>query len=412
MHDLPQIDERLSDALRRYADSAVLPHDAFAITRDAYSSAAKARPDWRQGRALVMAVGMCLLLALALAAWAVVGQQLGPPTFPLGSIAFTRGGDLYVAGPDGQGARLLASVDTTKGDGIGFFSFAPDRRSLAYEIQNDAGTIDKTEIVDVDGRPVGTFPDLMKHSSWAPDGQSLAVFSFEGVLSVRGLDGTNLRVLPLPDVAYDLSGSRRVAWSPDGRWIAVSACRDLPTSSSCKFDHDWSLVALDASGSHWLGEPTGPSDAELLAWSGDSRIALAGRLGPTGPTGGVQVFSPDTGLLREIDVPSWTEDQAWWTPDSSRLLVEGHRSDDAAVAGLAVVDAAGTSTVLATDPVAMDGPAGWSDDGQRVLFTGSVDGSHGVWSIDAAGGGPKLLIEDVDPSWFAVASFPLGRFPQ
>src|SRR4051794_7343734 len=60
-------------------------------------------------RSLVWA-GLLAFLAIAMlvATWAVVGQGPSSPlTFAEGSIAFSRGGDLYVSAPDGTGARLL-----------------------------------------------------------------------------------------------------------------------------------------------------------------------------------------------------------------------------------------------------------------------------------------------------------------
>lgn len=73
-----------------------------------------------------------------------------------------------------------------------------------------------------------------------------------------------------------------------------------------------------------------------------------------------------------------------WSPDGSRLLLDGDASGEFEVQ---VVDAtSGAVTVLAGSATSSEGGASWSPDGTKVAFFSDRDGRFAGYVIDAAGG--------------------------
>src|SRR3954469_14963509 len=154
---------RLGAELRALGDRAVRPYDPYAIAHSV--AVGRASPGrWsaigaalRGVRPMALAI-LVLASALLLALW--VGSREQPPPavpFTLGSIAFARDGDLYVAEPDGSQPNRLpdGQLDSTE---VSKFAFSPDRRYLAFaQISNPLTGAETLRIVSPGGTTVGTY---------------------------------------------------------------------------------------------------------------------------------------------------------------------------------------------------------------------------------------------------------------
>ncbi len=400
---------RIGRELHALSELAIEPFDAVAIAHAVavtHPGSVRLVPIAARGlgrrRWLMLAV-LALTSVLLMALWVGVGQQTpGPLTFAPGSIAFVRGGDLYVAKADGSGPVMVATGDAGHGEWIFQFAFAPDRRHLAFVRY---GITPSLVLEDPRNEATAVVADCCGRFAWGPGGDRLAVYN-HGELTIVTLGGAVLRRITLPeDFERDSKGSFGMSWSPDGRWIAVTGCRGLPTAG-CEFDHDWLLISPDGSETRWV--PASPADSyrfTTLEWAPDGRIALSL---PSPPS--VRILPADAGRSLDITVPSPEyADGLLWSPTGSQLAVFGRRSTAEDI-GLYLIDPAGSSAALTTDPVLPDGSMGWSVDGTRLLFGGEVglvDGTQGLWSVDPDGGMPTQLIRDVDGGYgFVVAGNP------
>jgi Tol biopolymer transport system component len=112
-----------------------------------------------------------------------------------------------------------------------------------------------------------------------------------------------------------------------------------------------------------------------------------------------------------------------WSSDGSKLLIERQRDGPRAApgsTGLFVLDADGFETRVVTDnPKLGDGVLGWigggsfSPDGSQVVFTGgrrhfsqsSAEWVDGIYTVDAGGGIPRLVLAARSPSSMSNPAF-------
>lgn len=420
--------DQLSLSVRAWLDEGTRP-----LSDDVRASVIAALPSLRQDRAfgrrwrvdntdvadrrrhafrLLAVAGVIVATLLALvAALAGVGQS--PPTgsrFLPGSIAFTRGGALFVAAPDGSEPVAVEA----SGLGEGEFAFSPDRTYLGYMADGDSPAAShELIVVDADGRRVLSKPnDDYETFSWAPGSDELASYAYRTtVVSVIGIDGVTTRTIPLVDAVGDpwlsTTPPTPLAGSPDGRWFAAPV--------GYKDAGHYIVFAADGSartfGTLLIPDPYGP-----FAWAPDGHFALARGIGSE-----VAVLSADGDLrtagLPTVPVPA-TLRAGWmaWSPDGTRLAV-AMRGDTPSAGRIVVVDGDGTSRTLPIDQTALSftsqiggvGAVDWSPDGQRILFMTNPNEdapASAIWSVDLAGGDLKELVTGVDGYRFDVAGTP------
>lgn len=348
------------------------------------------------------------------AGWVLAGQQpSGLATFAPGSIAYTsQDGGLYVAGPEGDDVRRFAVSASEMYLESGDWRFAPDGRHLGLLAYTSLDTDrERLDVFDANGHLTASrATDGEAWFDWAPDGQSLALFSQSltagddveagiGDHVILGVDGTVRATLPVPDrfIPTSALGSSVLAWSPDGSAIAVPGCLWVCDS---KWDTHYLIVQTDGTGWTWLDRGTRPEGT--LAWSPDGQTVAVEDGGSieSGPVG--------SQVRHDISLPGGVEATEFaWSPYGSIAIVGALDNRY----HLYVMDVTGTIQELALSGIDfIEGPR-WTRGGQRIVFVGGQFDGDGpstqqVWSIGADGMGQRLLIDGVNQQRIDVLGDP------
>ncbi len=209
------------------------------------------------------------LAGLTSIAWAPDGSWLAVGT----------GTRSWILHPDGSGLREIEGDATWSANGH-LTATTADGRLLV-------GPLDGSDM-----RGIGVFPI---GSSWSSDGTRFA-FVRDGNAWMANRDGTDPRNM----TSLPLGGADNVAWSPDGRWIAVG------------MTHGFWLVPVNGGSKRWFDLGLGETVYDF-AWSPG-----AGRLAVQSYTATAQVqrafvylVDPDgspTVRLADLATPSWSPD--------------------------------------------------------------------------------------------------------
>ncbi len=164
----------------------------------------------------------------------------------------------FTVDADGQNTRQVSALYV----GAESLSWAPDGRRLAMQLWRANGQI--IHILDtVTGVSTPfTVESSQRHPSWSPAGGLIAVsFSEEPIWGVRGLDPATAA----PVDGYDIHRAGSPVWSPDGQWLAVVT-----------YDDGTAIDILDASWTQRRRLDGGRGIAGAPSWSPDgSRLAFA-----------------------------------------------------------------------------------------------------------------------------------------
>jgi dipeptidyl aminopeptidase/acylaminoacyl peptidase len=238
----------------------------------------------------------------------VGGAEEGPQIATLpGRFAYhDAGGSLWIVEGNGEGRRRLTDPPE------GAFDFdpdwAPDGRRIVYrrDFEGASGSVERSEVrvVGIDCRDTlvrpGSFP------AWSPDGRWIALTAEKGIVSVRP-DGARERVL-------DASGEC-ATWSPvRGRMAYCSNDFDSPLSD------DWDVIVMATDGSDKQQLTDDPGREYPYAWSPDaSQIAFT-----SDRHGAVRVWIMDADgseQRRLTDLESDYETVVAWLRTSNQLLL-------------------------------------------------------------------------------------------
>lgn len=299
----------------------------------------------------------------------------------LGLVAFEKDVGIYLAEPDGSGARRL-----TRGKADTAPRWAPDGREIAFLGKRD-GQWDLYVI-----RPDGTGERRLTRTEaeeqdveWAPNGLRLALLTKKGseyVVELVGRGGGTPRV-----VASRVAGDDRPEWSPDSRRLAV-----VRGGTITIVDPDRNTARELVRGS----TPSWAPDGERMAFTRGSQVFDVDVDGS-----GERALGPEEGISA---VPKLS-------PDGERIAFEtigGALDMLSAVVGIGMATAEGEDfEIVATD--AADAPPVWSPDGSTLLYIRTVDDkgfvNYDVCSIRLEDGRITVIAGSDEPEYVGPAAW-------
>jgi Tol biopolymer transport system component len=235
-------------------------------------------------------------------------------------------------------------------------------------------------------------------SDWSPDGQSIAFLAdwavqYKSQLYVIPTSGG--RAVKLTNFA---DGVIDLAWSPDGRQIAVVALQEYyPNTYSDLFlldsDPGSTPALLVSHASRNIYSPTWSPKGDRIAYELVDPAApeTGSELRIISSSGGESelLFHTEGGLFRPE-----------WSPDGARIAFSWDQNGDFDIWVIAV---SGGDPVQMTDDPGSDIMSAWSPDGTQIAFSSDRSGSYDIWVMSSNGENQRQLTSDpgieADASW-------------
>jgi len=297
-----------------------------------------------------------------------------------------------------SGYRLIARVSTEPVDSPAAaearspsVQLAPRRRSAALLVAGALGLAAILAVVALTRRhavptssmrvrPLTSYPGSQRDPAVSPDGSRVAFVwnggsgdAYSVYVKLTDME-SELRLTREPGVQ-----DRAPAWSPDGQRLAFSRL----TAKSCDV-----LLVSSLGGAERSLMPCADRDYIKLAWSPDGRWIARARRDPSSQLS-IELVSPDTLERRLLTHPPpgiLGDSSPVFSPDGRTLAFARNVTDGVSdVFGVPV--AGGEPTRLTfdnRDTMGID----WTEDGQSVLFSSSRAGIYSLWRVPAAGGEP------------------------
>ena len=265
---------------------------------------------------------------------------------------------------------------------------------VAYSKGGDIFTLDPAGGT---ARPIVTGETIDLDPAWSLDGTRVAFVRQTGggtLLVMADADGSH----QFPAKTGPLVELNTVAWSPDGRSIAVTSNvngrRTITMIDSTTGDAHVLDVGMSAEQVSWR-----PPDGRQLVFLGESAAGM-----------GLYLIAPDGSGLREIvhagsDTGLLPND---WSPDGRRLAF--HRTEQIVpgmnVYRIHVLDVDTRAEVVVASSGGDRNSAGfgkWSPDGNRILFLDGGDDCNCNWlSVAPSAGGPSVRLTADHPAPYGI----------
>jgi Tol biopolymer transport system component len=332
-----------------------------------------------------------LLLALVLATAAVlIGSRTLDRPGDDGLLVYQVGGDLHLAEVDGGNLRQLGiragdrplgpcMLSTTSGS-----IWAPNGGYFLCF----GGTSEGANIVDSEGRLVASIPDMTEDATWSPNSEQLQAWIGVTQIGIYGVDGALDASLTLPDGYTRMTGSG-AAWAGDGRSVVVQIHLGAGALET------WRLP-IDASAPSPIDEDDPLANPDFSFTRDGRQMAF---------TRGIEhdrelyVAKADGTDVRVVRQGERTPFKPIWSPDGAHIVFTGQRTGVSVAYGIVVVDVLAESYLEPIPGLVHDVQPtfGWSAAGNRILLPGPDDGGRpSLWSVNADGTDPRLLIEGAD----------------
>jgi Tol biopolymer transport system component len=310
---------------------------------------------------------------------------------------------------------------------------SPDGRQVAFVWDGDRDNYDiYVKLTDV-GSAVRLTTDTAHdlHPAWSPDGRYLAFLRVsrdrQDVIVIPSLGGPERRVTSIASEvaawradATQMSGMPGPAWSPDGKWLAVTD--HVGTGGA----YGLFLVPLGGGARRQVTFPAGSANDFYPAFSLDGRYLAFARM-TSNSSSDVYFVRLSDGKQRQLTHDQRDVRGLAWMPDSRSLVLSSNRSGPHALWLLGLdgeLRLVPTNAQTATQPAAARdgwiaytnavqntniwlrrGPASrmvigsssrnnspqLSPDGSRIAFVSDRSGSWEIWTASADGSHPVEL---------------------
>jgi len=301
----------------------------------------------------------------------------------LGKLAYVQGGDIWVkALPDGEPQRLTTDGRNSQP------RWSPSGEWLAFRKGDYQVWLIRADGNDVhplyERGPVSAF-------AWSPAEDRLAYVAGSDMLSLETInaDSTDPVTLILPATGA-VGRLGRIAWSPDGAWIAYEWLKQRP-AQYLTYQGLWKVPAnggqrteLYASGAPEKGE------AVLAGWSLDGQHIFFWQcdvLSASIMADGVALYSlPTSGgeSIKLVDIMLVHDDFLAPAPQGNRLAVTaGEYRATWTNKRVAVVEADGSELTWLTDESEVAFSPAWSPDGVHLAYAAMPDRGDLVGGEDA-----------------------------
>jgi hypothetical protein len=225
-------------------------------------------------------------------------------------------------------------------------------------------------------------PALDVEPSWSADGKRIAfrrTGGSNGGIYVMNSDGTGQTRVPLtPD-----PGAVHPSWSPDGQKLAFGVQDHCDPGGLWTTDLDGNQTLISCVDAEFVysGAPTWSPDGEWITMSARSEQYSEPDL--------YKVTSDSTWPFNDVWVNLTPQLEMWfsaadWSPDSTKLVVEG----------IQTMNSDGSSLATLPNPVSGQQPV-WSPDGAKFAFY--RDGM--IRTVNTDGTGETPLASGEQPSW-------------
>jgi len=313
---------------------------------------------------------------------ATLAASTPTPSPSLGKLAYVQGGDIWVKTlPDGDPQRLTTDGRNSQP------RWSPSGEWLAFRKGDHQVWLMSADGKDARSLNEGAAVDAF---AWAPADDRLAYVAAAGlqVISADGLVPVTLTPPSLPGHGPGRMG--RIAWSPDGAWIACE-WQEWQPDQPLTYQGLWKVSAngeqlaeLYASGAPEKGE------AVLADWSLDGQYILFWQgdvLSASMLADGVALYSlPADGgePTKLVDTVLVHDDFLAPAPEGDRLAVTagGYRATWTNKRVAVVEASVGELTWLTDESVAAFSPA-WSPDGSHLAYVAMPDRGDLVGGEDA-----------------------------
>ncbi len=313
----------------------------------------------------------------------------------------------------GSRVQIVASVESAV---MNASTFSPDGGYVYYtrvDEQSPKGALYQVPVLG--GTPKKILTNISQPISLSPNGKQIAFGRFhmtttEDELFLANIDGTNERLLITVKEPDYLSGAR-VAWSPDGKLLALgygSESRDASRAPGT-YHMTISVLSLDklelkpitARGWPYIGNVAWFSDGSGLTFIAREQRMGAMQIWQAAYPGGEE--RRITNDLNSYDFYSLT-----LTADASALVAV--QSDPVSQIWIAPDGDAARARLVSPRKNVQEGRygLGWTPDG-RLVYDSSVNTNSSVWIANADGSESKPLTDSADDD-FAPEMSPDGRY--